>query len=79
MMADIVDQVDKHESRLHDHEQRISGVEEDLYGDERSRRAGLVMQTQDTQVQMRRLILVVWGLVIAITILAATVAMTVLI
>lgn len=72
MSDDIVTEVRKLSARMGD-------VEENLYGDLRTNRAGLVEQVQNLTVQVDRLVLVMWGLMAISLIVLATVAMAVLI
>ena len=58
---------------------RLGDVEDNLYGDPRTSRPGLVEQVQNLTAQVDRLVLVMWGLMVVSLIVLATVAMAVLI
>ena len=59
--------------------ERLVDVEQNLYGDDRTRRPGLVEQVNALTVQVNRLVLVMWGLIVVSLIVLATVAMAVLV
>jgi hypothetical protein len=59
--------------------ERLVDVEQNLYGDDRTRRPGLVEQVNALTVQVNRLVLVMWGLIAVSLIVLATVAMAVLV
>lgn len=81
-MTDIVEMVDLHDIQLRDHAMRLDDHDEVLYGNDRTRTDGLVVSNQRFQMQIEqkidRLVLVTYGLVLAIAILAVTVAVAVL-
>ena len=80
-MTDIVADVEEHTRQLIDHGRRIDGHDLVLYGDDRTRSDGLIVASQKFQIQIEqkidRLVWLTYALVLAIAILAITVAMAV--
>jgi len=81
-VTDIVEMVDLHDATLREHGSRLNDHDEVLYGNDRTRTDGLIVSSQRFQMQIEqkidRLVLVTYGLVLAIAILAVTVAVAVL-